>query len=59
MDRYKCADGFVYRDRTGSCLLLSVQMSGEDIKDYAEFTSGKTLIGGGFEYTLGIVRNSA
>jgi hypothetical protein len=29
-------------------------MSGEDITDYAEFTSGKTLIYGGFEYTLGI-----
>jgi hypothetical protein len=34
-------------------------MSGEDITDYAEFTSGKTLIYGGFEYTLGIIRNSA
>jgi hypothetical protein len=42
-----------------SCLLLSVEMSGEDIKDYAEFTSGKTLICGGFEYILGIIRDSA
>jgi hypothetical protein len=42
-----------------SCLLLSVEMSGEDIKDYAEFTSGKTLIYRGFEYTLGIIRDSA
>jgi hypothetical protein len=42
-----------------SCLLLLVEMSGEDIKDYAEFTSGKTLIYRGFEYVLGIIRNSA
>jgi hypothetical protein len=42
-----------------SCLLLSVEMLGEDINDYAEFTSGKTLIYGGFEYTLGIVKDSA
>jgi hypothetical protein len=34
-------------------------MLGEDINDYAEITSGKTLIYGGFEYTLGIIRNSA
>jgi hypothetical protein len=34
-------------------------MLGEDITDYAEFTSGKTLIYDGFEYTLGIIRNSA
>jgi hypothetical protein len=34
-------------------------MLGEDIKDYAEFTSGKTSIYGGSEYTLGIIRDSA
>jgi hypothetical protein len=42
-----------------SCLLLSVEILGEDIKDYAEFTSGKTSICGGFEYALGIIRDSA
>jgi hypothetical protein len=42
-----------------SCLLLSAEISGEDIKDYAEFTSGKTVIYRGFEYTLGIIRDSA
>jgi hypothetical protein len=42
-----------------SCLLLSVEVIGEDIKDYAEFTSGKTLIYRGFEYVLGIIRDSA
>jgi hypothetical protein len=42
-----------------SCLLLSVEVLGEDIKDYAEFTSGKTLIYRGFEYVLGIIRDSA
>jgi hypothetical protein len=42
-----------------SCLLLSVEVIGEDIKDYAEFTSGKTLIYRGFEYALGIIRDSA
>jgi len=34
-------------------------MLGEDIKDYAEFTNEKMLIYGGFEYTLGIIQDSA
>jgi hypothetical protein len=42
-----------------SYLLLSVELLGEDITDYAEFTSGKTLNYGWFEYKLGIIRDSA
>jgi len=42
-----------------SYLLLSVEILGEDIKDYAEFTSRKTLNYRRFDYTLGIIRDSA